>query len=82
MKLEAEDSNGLWCVATISKVKGDELLIHFDGWSTDQDYWCQLDSIQIHPVGWCEENGRELEEPHSESEVVWQKKYAWNIIIS
>lgn len=66
MKLEAKDSNDLWCVATVGKVRGDELLLHFDGWTTDHDYWCQSDSTDIHPVGWCEENGEGLEEPLSE----------------
>lgn len=49
MKLEAKDRlhPTLVCVATITDIKDEQLLIHFDG------YWCKLDSTALHPRGWC-----------------------------
>lgn len=70
MKLEAKDrlSPSLVCVATITEVKSNckELLIHFDGWTTTYDYWCHSDSTDIHPVGWCKDNGKALQAPKGE----------------
>ena len=80
MSLEAKDrkNSNLVSVATIADIKeGSEmLLIHIDGRDNDYDYWCQSDSTDIHPVGWCEENGEELQVPRGEYESlhVLQKK--------
>ena len=67
MRLEAKDRQNpsLHCVATITQVKsgGSELLIHFDGWGTNYDYWCRADTEDIHPIGWCEETGKRLQAP-------------------
>ena len=73
MKLEAKDRKNpnLICVATIADInnKG-ELLIHFDGWTSAYDYWCKPDSTDIHPVGWCEENQRDLQSPYGKKWIV------------
>ena len=65
MKLEAVDRRFPYfvCVATVAdtREKGHEVLIHFDGWSNDYDYWCESDAIELHPVGWCEMHGWELQ---------------------
>ena len=57
MKLEAKDrlNPSLVCVATVASVRNDgkELLIHFDGWTEEYDYWCEADSTDIHPMDWC-----------------------------
>lgn len=65
MKLEAKDrlNPSLVCVATISDIKDGRLLIHFDGWGTQYDYWCRPDSIDIHPKGWCRSHRKELQAP-------------------
>ena len=65
MKLEAKDRlhPTLVCVATITDIKDEQLLIHFDGWSMDYDYWCRPDSTDIHPRGWCSSHGVELQAP-------------------
>ena len=48
-------------------IKKDEaVLIHFDGWGPEYDYWCQVDIVELHPVGWCTKNGWELQTPRSE----------------
>lgn len=75
MRLEAKDRRNpnLVCVATIVDMRedDDELLIHFDGWSSAYDYWCQSDSVDIHPMGWSEENSRVLQKPNGESVIQW-----------
>ena len=64
-KLEAVDKKNLAliCVATVADTLGDKVLIHFDGWEDCYDYWCDITSPYIHPVGWCQKNGRALSPP-------------------
>ncbi|CAH1773377.1 unnamed protein product [Owenia fusiformis] len=66
MKLEAVDKKNtiLTCVATVADVRGEHILIHFDGWEDNYDYWCDPTSPYIHPVGWCQENGKALSPPN------------------
>lgn len=65
MKLEAVDRKnpGLVCVASVTDVIDDHFLVHFDNWDDTYDYWCDGSSPYIHPVGWCEEQGRPLTAP-------------------
>ncbi|XP_059166997.1 lethal(3)malignant brain tumor-like protein 3 isoform X2 [Physella acuta] len=65
MKLEAVDkkNSSLVCVATVADTLGDRILIHFDGWEDVYDYWCDITSPSIHPVGWCKANGHSLSPP-------------------
>ncbi|TMS01181.1 Lethal(3)malignant brain tumor-like protein 4 [Larimichthys crocea] len=65
MKLEAVDRKnpGLVCVASVTDVVDDHFLIHFDDWDDTYDYWCDSSSPYIHPVGWCEDQGRPLTAP-------------------
>ncbi|XP_018542451.1 lethal(3)malignant brain tumor-like protein 4 isoform X2 [Lates calcarifer] len=65
MKLEAVDRKnpGLVCVASVADVIEDRFLVHFDNWDDTYDYWCDSSSPYIHPVGWCEEQGRPLTAP-------------------
>ena len=67
IKVEAVDRRFPYfvCVATVvdKGEKSHEVLIHFDGWSNAYDYWCESDAIELHPVGWCETYGWELQNP-------------------
>ncbi|XP_054099955.2 lethal(3)malignant brain tumor-like protein 4 isoform X4 [Callithrix jacchus] len=65
MKLEAVDRKNpsLVCVATIADIVEDRLLVHFDNWDDSFDYWCDVNSPYVQPVGWCQENGRTLIAP-------------------
>ncbi|XP_059183032.1 lethal(3)malignant brain tumor-like protein 4 isoform X2 [Centropristis striata] len=65
MKLEAVDRKnpGLVCVASVADVIDDHFLVHFDNWDDTYDYWCDSSSPYIHPVGWCQEQGRPLTSP-------------------
>ncbi|XP_026035503.1 lethal(3)malignant brain tumor-like protein 4 isoform X1 [Astatotilapia calliptera] len=78
MKLEAVDRKnpGLVCVASVADVIDDCFLVHFDNWDDTYDYWCDSSSPYIHPVGWCEEQGRPLTAPqgHPNPEnFVWEE---------
>lgn len=65
MKVECADlmDPRLVCVATVSKVVGRLLRIHFDGWEDEYDQWLDCDSPDIYPVGWCVTVGHKLEGP-------------------
>ncbi|CAH1962185.1 unnamed protein product [Acanthoscelides obtectus] len=65
MKLEAADlmDPRLVCVATIAKVAGRLLKVHFDGWEDEYDQWLDCESSDIYPVGWCQSVGHKLEGP-------------------
>ena len=65
MRLEAKDRKhpSLTCVATVSELRGNKLLIHFDGWGTEYDYLCEPDCTDIHPIDWCKKYGRTLQKP-------------------
>jgi len=74
MRLEAVDRRFPYfvCVATIANVReeGEEVLIHFDGWTDKYDYWCVCDAVELHPVGWCETHDWELQPPHGKDEIL------------
>ena len=65
MRLEASDDKNPEEVhaASVAEVKYNSLLIHYDGWPSSHDFWCDLNSVSLHPVGWCDEHDCELEKP-------------------
>ncbi|PIK45721.1 hypothetical protein BSL78_17427, partial [Apostichopus japonicus] len=65
MKLEAVDRKNsfLICPGTVAKVKDNMIFISFDGWSGAFDYWCEYNSRDIFPVGWCAKTGHYLQPP-------------------
>ncbi|XP_023014012.1 scm-related gene containing four mbt domains isoform X1 [Leptinotarsa decemlineata] len=65
MKIEAADlmDPRLVCIATIAKVVGRLLKVHFDGWEEEYDQWLDCESPDIYPVGWCQSVGHKLEGP-------------------
>lgn len=71
-KVEAVDKANvsLICVATVTNVLEGRVLIHFDGWELDYDYWVEEpgSSPYVHPVGWCEKNRFELNTPKGKKE--------------
>ena len=52
-KLEAVDrsNTSLICVATVTNVMDGRVLIHFDGWDLEYDYWVTPSSPYIRPKG-------------------------------
>ncbi|CAH1187686.1 unnamed protein product [Phyllotreta striolata] len=67
MKIEAADlmDPRLVCIATVAKVAGRLLKVHFDGWEEEYDQWLDCESPDIYPVGWCQSVGHKLEGPPS-----------------
>ncbi|KAI1286669.1 MBT domain-containing protein 1 [Halotydeus destructor] len=53
----------LVCVATVTKVVGRLLRIHFNGWDDSYDQWCDCESAELFPAGWCQLVGYPLEAP-------------------
>lgn len=73
MYLEAVDlmEPRLICVAYVTKVVGRLLKIHFDGWEDTYDQWCDCESPDLFPVGWCEVLGYRLEAPRTEGKIIY-----------
>lgn len=67
MRLEAADlmDPRLVCVATITRVIGRLLRVHFDGWEDEYDQWLDCQSPDIYPVGWCDLVDHKLEGPRT-----------------
>ncbi|KAM6121034.1 scm-like with four MBT domains protein 1 [Pterocles gutturalis] len=67
MKLEVavkSDQNTYW-VATIITTCGQLLLLRYDGYGEDRkaDFWCDIMTADLHPIGWCEQNRKILKVP-------------------
>lgn len=64
MKIEARDRKypPLVCAASICDVRPGEVKVHFDGWGSGYDYWCDSGSTDIHPCMWsAKENNRQAD---------------------
>ncbi|CAI8002713.1 Lethal(3)malignant brain tumor-like protein 3 [Geodia barretti] len=74
MKLEATDRRFPYfvCVATIMDRRESEVLIHFDGWGPEYDYWCSAWSLELHPPGWCRTHNWELQTPLHQPWTSWE----------
>ncbi|XP_035490127.2 lethal(3)malignant brain tumor-like protein 4 isoform X4 [Scophthalmus maximus] len=72
MKVEAVDKRNpmLVRVATIADTEDHRLKIHFDGWSSEYNYWVETDWPDLHPVGWCQKTGHPLQYPNGSSDIV------------
>ena len=68
------------CVATIidSRNAGTEIQLHFDGWSASYDYWTDIDTPDIAPVGTCGSMGYYLEPPRGLIFDSWQEYLSRN----
>lgn len=64
----------LVCVAQVKKVVGRLLRIHFNGWGDTYDQWCDCESPELFPVGWCHLVGYPLEPPRDEDKSDTSKK--------
>ncbi|XP_020716101.1 polycomb protein Sfmbt isoform X3 [Ceratitis capitata] len=65
MSLECADlmDPRLVCVATVARIVGRLLKIHFDGWTDEYDQWLDCESPDVYPVGWCVLVNHKLEGP-------------------
>jgi hypothetical protein len=64
----------LVCVAQVRKVVGRLLRIHFTGWEDSFDQWCDCESSELFPVGWCHLVGYPLEPPKEQDKNDTSKK--------
>ncbi|XP_064412192.1 lethal(3)malignant brain tumor-like protein 3 [Latimeria chalumnae] len=75
MKFEGVDPEhpSMYCVLTVAEVCGYRMRLHFDKYSDGYDFWVNVDSPDIHPVGWCEKTGHKLHPPKGmkEDEFNW-----------
>ncbi|XP_061572788.1 lethal(3)malignant brain tumor-like protein 4 [Cololabis saira] len=71
MKVEGVDKRNPMLIraATIVDTEDHRLKIHFDGWSSEYDYWVETDCPDLHPVGWCQKTGHPLQYPNNGSDV-------------
>uniref|UniRef100_T1J4G1 SAM domain-containing protein n=1 Tax=Strigamia maritima TaxID=126957 RepID=T1J4G1_STRMM len=67
MKLEVrnkEQDDAYW-VASVVMTCGPLLRLRYEGYSEDRssDFWCDIATNEVHAIGWCSENGKELIPP-------------------
>uniref|UniRef100_A0A8C7CIS2 Scm like with four mbt domains 2 n=1 Tax=Oncorhynchus kisutch TaxID=8019 RepID=A0A8C7CIS2_ONCKI len=69
MKLEVanKSSPDTYWVATIVTTCGQLLLLRFSGYGDDRkaDFWCDVMTSELHPVGWCSQNNKTLQPPEA-----------------
>ncbi|XP_045928224.1 scm-like with four MBT domains protein 2 isoform X1 [Micropterus dolomieu] len=67
MKLEVANKSNpdTYWVATIITTCGQLLLLRFSGYGEDRkaDFWCDVMTADLHPVGWCTQNNKTLMPP-------------------
>lgn len=67
MKLEVanKSSPDTYWVATIITTCGQLLLLRYSGYGDDRraDFWCDVMTAELHPVGWCTHNDKTLIPP-------------------
>ncbi|ESO96674.1 hypothetical protein LOTGIDRAFT_60448, partial [Lottia gigantea] len=67
MKLEVPNKtvNDTYWVASVVMTCGQLLRLRYDGYDNDgsSDFWCDLMTSEIHPIGWCSENNHTLQPP-------------------
>ncbi|XP_055449867.1 scm-like with four MBT domains protein 2 isoform X1 [Psammomys obesus] len=69
MKLEVANKNNpdTYWVATIITTCGQLLLLRYCGYGEDRraDFWCDVITADLHPVGWCTQNNKVLMPPNA-----------------
>lgn len=73
MKLEGIDPlhPSYFCVMTVAQVQGYRLLLHFDGYPKNYDFWANADSMDIFPAGFCEKHDHVLQPPPNFPDFNW-----------
>ncbi|KAI1886711.1 hypothetical protein AGOR_G00198610 [Albula goreensis] len=57
----------VYWIASIVHLAGYKALLRYEGFEKDSshDFWCNLGTVDIHPIGWCAVNGKLLVPPQS-----------------
>lgn len=71
MKLEVANKGGsgsggdTYWVATIITTCGQLLLLRYSGYGDDRkaDFWCDVMTAELHPIGWCAAHNKTLMPP-------------------
>ena len=81
-KLEVSDPDKpeLIHVATVANIIESRVLIHFDGWSHNYDFWSSPTSSYLNPVGWCSENKKTVNPPLGGKDTV--SSFSWPSYLS
>ena len=57
------------------------MLVTFDGWSSDYDYWADIDTPDIHPIGYSDQHGIKLQPPRGFKNFSWPEYLQNNAFI-
>ncbi|XP_006811735.1 scm-like with four MBT domains protein 1 [Saccoglossus kowalevskii] len=62
--IQAGQTKTFW-VATVIATCGQLLLLRYDGYeeARHSDFWCDITSGDLHPIGWCAQNSQQLSPP-------------------
>ncbi|TRY65790.1 hypothetical protein DNTS_014258 [Danionella cerebrum] len=82
MKLEVcvrTESDTAYWVATIITTCGQLLLLRYEGYQDDRraDFWCDIMTADLHPIGWSKQQGRPMKPP----EGVLEKHQNWEALL-
>uniref|UniRef100_A0A8C9VWS8 L3MBTL histone methyl-lysine binding protein 2 n=1 Tax=Scleropages formosus TaxID=113540 RepID=A0A8C9VWS8_SCLFO len=89
LKVEVLNSDAVlpskvYWIASIICLAGYKALLRYEGFEDDSshDFWCNLGTVDIHPIGWCAVNGKLLVPPQSVHQRIknW-KKYLMNRLV-
>lgn len=74
MKVEVLNSDAVlpsrvYWIASVIQTAGYRVLLRYEGFESDasHDFWCNLGTVDVHPIGWCAINSKILVPPRSES---------------
>ena len=72
MKLEVcvrSEPDGPYWVASIITTCGQLLLLRYEGYQDDRraDFWCDIMTADLHPLGWSRKQGKVMKAPEGES---------------
>lgn len=79
MKLEvcvrSEADSPFW-VANIITTCGQLLLLRYEGYQDDRraDFWCDIMTADLHPLGWSRQHGKAMRAPEGEAQSRCSKK--------
>lgn len=78
MKVEVLNSDAVlpsrvYWIASVIQTAGYRVLLRYEGFENDasHDFWCNLGTVDVHPIGWCAINSKILVPPRSESMRTW-----------
>lgn len=77
MKLEVcvrSEADSPYWVANIITTCGQLLLLRYEGYQDDRraDFWCDLMTADLHPLGWSRQHGKTMKAPEGED---WREMF-------